>query len=788
MLTAVDAQRAESSRLIRLIAPFAAMTICAALILAAVPLTDVFRDTVPLGPDISAHAYPVWAAAQRLGSGGDLISWDAGWFDGWVAFRYYPPLPALLTALLSAFLPFAVAYKVVIASSVYLIPAAAAFVAWRVRRGWVNAAWAVVAATAYVLTPTCYLCGGSALSALTGEYANVLGMAFALWALGEFIGVLRGERPRALLALAVAATALTHPLPSVWLVVLFTAAFAVLTTIDPACADRRAAAQRLAAPLVIGAAASLWWWLPFVTSREWMTRPDFRSIDVLAVFQAIPGWQILLLLAIGGAAWAVSRRDALGIIFLVTGGAALVAALAIGADYLGNLEQIWNARLMPYALFGTYWLAVLAIRAGSDLVGFAGRRTVALAAACIAVVGYSAWVWGGLLPGISTTYTEQTVAVSANDEQVVRTYTSHFGPLAWSNPGIAESAGQRLRGQEESPRWPQMSALISTVDDLSRERGCSRVLVDQRDSIEVEGSLQQWPFPFTGALLPYWTRGCVKSLTGLQYDASFLTPAIVATDNLVSGSPEAFGVWSRRGDLDLVRGAIAMADMNVDYYITREEWSAAQARELGYSEVTARDGWVVFELPTTPPVEPLLNEPYVVTLQDGRELTDPHLWQEVSAQYLSTEFSTTDRLALGGPPGWQRISVGTVPDPKPLPQVEVSDIAIKGPDVSFRVSEPGVPVLIRRVPNSDWQVTGAEGPWPINPGFMVVVPTQNEISLQLVPPTSAAIGMWLSVIAVAAFMGLAIIDGWGLRPGTAVVRRLRPSRAGTPTTPDGDPR
>jgi len=771
--------------------PIVAIVLCALLLLMAVPPWSVFTDTIPLGPDISAHAYPIWSALERVRDGGGFVGWDPGWFDGWVAFRYYPPLGALATEGMSLVLPFAIAYKFMIALTVWLMPLTGGYFAWRIRRSRVDVAWAVIAVTAFLLTTTCYFCGGSVLSALTGEYANVLGITLALWALGAFIGVLRGESSRIVLAIAVGLTALAHPLPTAWLAIAMVLTFVIMIAVRPRRLIAKRALVRIWPPLLVGALLSVWWWLPFASTREWMTAPDFPQLDLLGVFKAIPGWPVLLLLVAIGALWAVRRRALAGIIMLSTAGFTVIVVLLITSGHLGTAGTLWDARLMPYVLLGSFWLAVLALRGIGDFAmartikssgtsahnGFlrAYTREIALAGATLLVICYSAYAWGGLIPGITT----QTTTTAGSDKhglpEINMTYTSSFGPLSWTNLGIAESVGARLIGQQRSPMWPQMQSLIDVMTSVGKEFGCARVLVDQQKTVTVDGTQHAWPFRFTGSLLPYWTQGCIKSVNGLQLDGTFLAPAIVQTDNLMSGDPETFGKWTTNLKTDLTRGAVAMADLRVDYFVTREEWQGQAARHAGYLEVASKDGWVVFSMPTFPLVQAMNSEPYVITYANGSEIVDRDAWQSIASQYLNTDFEATDRFTMAGPSSWQRSAVGTIPNPVPLPQTTLSDVAADGANVSFSVDKVGVPVIVRRTPNADWIVNGADGPWPINPGFMVIVPTQNKVTLTLATPSSAVIGGWTSAVGIASLFALIGYELW--RDNQAARRRRRPTVA-----------
>ena len=64
-----------------------------------------------------------------------------------------------------------------------------------------------------------------------------------------------------------------------------------------------------------------------------------------------------------------------------------------------------------------------------------------------------------------------------------------------------------------------------------------------------------------------------------------------------------------------------------------------------------------------------------------------------------------------------------------LPEITVSDIDVQEESVSFTVDQIGVPVLVRVSYFPNWEVSGAEGPYRVAPNFMVVVPTDTEVTL-----------------------------------------------------------
>ena len=49
--------------------------------------------------------------------------------------------------------------------------------------------------------------------------------------------------------------------------------------------------------------------------------------------------------------------------------------------------------------------------------------------------------------------------------------------------------------------------------------------------------------------------------------------------------------------------------------------------------------------------------------------------------------------------------------------------------MSFKVSETGVPVLVKVSYFPNWKVEGATGPWRATPNLMVVLPTEEKVVL-----------------------------------------------------------
>ncbi|MDQ3312650.1 MAG: hypothetical protein M3517_11145, partial [Actinomycetota bacterium] len=65
-----------------------------------------------------------------------------------------------------------------------------------------------------------------------------------------------------------------------------------------------------------------------------------------------------------------------------------------------------------------------------------------------------------------------------------------------------------------------------------------------------------------------------------------------------------------------------------------------------------------------------------------------------------------------------------------LDPVQVSDVEMGDQSLSFRVDRPGVPVLVKVSYFPNWSVEGGDGPWRIGPNMMVVVPTDEVVTMR----------------------------------------------------------
>jgi hypothetical protein len=199
--------------------------------------------------------------------------------------------------------------------------------------------------------------------------------------------------------------------------------------------------------------------------------------------------------------------------------------------------------------------------------------------------------------------------------------------------------------------------------------------------------------------------------------------------------------------------------------------------------------WHIYEVQDAETVVPLDVQPVVVNEREGdaREC-----WLEVGTSWFQQRNEWAALPAAAGPSDWQHIDVVADParqepqgqptdrcgepqsspnrrvnivqpadaiDVVELDEVEVSNVDLQQQSLSFDVSEPGVPILVRVSYFPNWDVAGAEGPYRVAPNMMVVVPTDTHVSLSYGRSTSDTIFYVLTLVGIVVAIGVRIVPG-----------------------------
>ncbi len=530
----------------------------------------------------------------------------------------------------------------------------------------------------------------------------------------------------------------------------------------------------------VGFLLSLFWFLPFYANSTYMndmgwekyTRyTDYLLADPILDSGGMPYRNLVFALAGLGILLTLIHRVRLGYFLALT-----VMAFAWIFRFFPQY-RLWNARLLPFYYLALYLLAGLALalvirsvaialqewwqqREEPAWVGAFGAGLVALIAA-VTLMGAFSWLPGGT-PGTDPNNPNRAV------------YS--WGGIDFETTIVHNWASWNYAGLEGKDAYPEFAGIMETMTAVGEEHGCGRAMW------EYEGDLQRFGTPMALMLLPYFTDGCIGSMEGLYFESSTTTPFHFLNQSELSTGPSRAQRDLPYSEFDIQQGISHLQMMGVKYYMATTDAAIeaaltddrlTQVADESFAYIDSNTGapteqrWVVFEVAETDLVVPMENEP--VVLSDADDHIDGWVYEVdppegVEGQpkppkgpgpavlWYNDPNAWAVPLASSGPDSWQRApSTATEKPVTANPPVEVSEVEVGTDSVSFEVDQIGVPVMVRISYFPNWTVSGADGPYRVTPNFMVVVPTENQVTLSF----GRSPVEWLGILAT--LVGLSMV-------------------------------
>jgi uncharacterized membrane protein len=179
----------------------------------------LIAHTTPAGGDTGSHVWGPAFLRDHLLPKGRISGWAPDWYDGFPAYMFYFPLPAVMIALLSYVLPYGIAFKLITVLGILTLPVAC----WAFGRlsgmRFPGPALLAVASVLYLFDRGFTIYGGNIASTLAGEFAFSISLSFAMLFLGVVARGLDNGKHRVLAGVLLALTGLSHLLPTVFAVV-----------------------------------------------------------------------------------------------------------------------------------------------------------------------------------------------------------------------------------------------------------------------------------------------------------------------------------------------------------------------------------------------------------------------------------------------------------------------------------------------------------------------------------------------------------------------------------------
>jgi hypothetical protein len=299
-------------------------------------------------------------------------------------------------------------------------------------------------------------------------------------------------------------------------------------------------------------------------------------------------------------------------------------------------------------------------------------------------------------------------------------------------------------GLEAKEHWPAFRELADRLRGTVNE---PRVAVEYGTEHEKAGSIRMYE------TLPFFSGR--STLEGVYNQASLLThPVYYLASELGASSPNPF---SKRHYASFDTEA-ALAHLRLfavgDVVAVSEKLVASLASRTDASLVARIPPYTLFRLRDSAPyVEPMSHEPVRAPLRGFRDRS--YRWftrRPLPRAHLV--FSEDRRFRLAEEDEW-------LPPPElPLPDGVTVSARLEPEGVAIETDRPGHPLLVKISYHPRWKVEGADGPYLVSPGLMMVVPRQRQVRLRYGRDLSDWVGLVATLTAL----------GYGVR--LALSRRL----------------
>lgn len=714
----------------------------------------IFRNNTPTGGDMGAHVWGPAFLRDNLLNNFRLSGWSMDWYSGLPMYRFYMVVPALFILLLDVILPYGIAFKIVAVSGIIALPLCAWAFGRLARFKYPMPEMFAIAATIFLYDESFTIYGGNIASTMAGEFSFSVSLAFGVLGLGYLARGLEDGTKRTTAAVLIALSALSH---GIVLIFVFGGA-AVMVLLYQNKKRLYFGVTTLAAAVLLSA----FWVLPFLTAHKYMTdmkyepRPSGASDSFWDMYFPLTAfWDIFIMVfAIIGFASSLARRKLVGVWLGV-----MVVILFIGVyvarDSLPVIGLLWNPRILPFLFLCRYLLVAIGIHAVVRAVvrlslfdrgvnADQPRQSTAAAVANNAVLWVSAI---SVLCVIGFRFQELPLGSVITGSDGSSEYA--WGPFrakADNNAFVDGWARWNFEGYEGKPAYGEYHGIVQTMKTLGEnpDHGCGRALWENN------GDLNKYGTTMALMLLPFWTDGCIGSQEGLFFEAAGTTPYHFISAAAMSKQSSNPVRELRYDNNNAELGVRYLQELGVRYYMgfTQEAIDSA-SKQPELTEVARSGPWVVYEVAGSDWVVPMATRPVVVNERAGDQR---ERWLELGSSWLQRADEWAAMPVDAGPDEWQRIDVevdlerrvGEPGDPSrsvdivvpvndievvDLPKVNVTKVRHTQNSVSFSVDKVGVPILVRVSFFPNWKVDGAEGPYRAAPNMMVVIPTENDITL-----------------------------------------------------------
>jgi uncharacterized membrane protein len=657
-----------------------------------IPWNLVFLNTTISGGDTGSHNYVAWYSHEIFPK---LKWWSPDWYAGFPFLYFYPPFLYYLTDILSFAIPFNVAFKIITLLGTFLLPLAIYLCLYFLDFEFPIPSLGAILSLAYLFLEKFSIYGGNLPSTLAGEFSYSFGFALFFIFIGLLFKNLKEKHLSPFLIVLLGLMAVVHPF-SVIVAVLEGILMVIFSFIN------KSASQTLFYLLLVYGLAfflSAFWSLPFVALMGYTSKMTWTAtINSGDIFPPtlIP-FEIFAFLS---AVYAALKKDLRLIPILLVIAAALIPYLFL------NHSSVWNTRFLPFILMS--FLMVASYGLGSLFIEFSNlikkikikkENRIIIASSLLTIIFATIFI---------SVYLPKTI-----------TYIPFW--LKWNYEGF-----------EKKAYWSELEELFSYLKTLPY----GRVMWEYR------GEYDKFGTPRVLEDIPIWTGK--PTFEGLLIESSVSGYFHFINQAETTKTPTAAIAGMEYPSFNFENGIKHLKLFGAQYFIafTPEIKQLADKYLIKLKEVNE---FAVYKIPDSEMVTLI---PQIQLIPKNKHWLD----QSIS-WYKNLDFS---QFLVFYQNKKELDEIKNILQPSDLTSSNIEIKDIKRDSLVFTTSNLYQPHLVKISYFPGWKAIGAKGPYLVSPSFMMVIPTQNEVTLKFEYNLWDKIGIILSILGLMIVVSLII--------------------------------
>ncbi|NMB92039.1 MAG: hypothetical protein GYA31_00130 [Parcubacteria group bacterium] len=649
-----------------------------------IPWQYVLKNTIISGGDTGSHNYVAWYSHEIFPK---LKWWSPDWYAGFPFLYFYPPFLYYLTDILSALIPFNIAFKLITLLGTFLLPLAIYLFLKLLKFEFPIPAIGSLFSLGLLFLEKFSIYGANLPSTLAGEFSYAFCFALFFIFFGFLYRDLKNNKVSGIPILFLALMAISHPFA-----VIVSVLVAVLLLISSLITRKfKSIFSKILITYGLGFGLSAFWSLPFLFLLGYTSKMTWtKVINFKEMFP--PTLYPLLIIAIIGLIYGFWKRKK-EILYVL-----LIIIASTIPYFLLNHSSIWNTRFLPFVIIGYIILAAMGlgffINDFSNLVfrfknsekklifNYLLRSLITIAFASIFIFVY--------LP--------KTI-----------TYIDFW--MEWN-----------YKGFESKNEWSKLVAL----SDYLKALPYGRVMWEYR------GDYDKFGTPRVLENLPIWTGK--PTFEGLLIESSISGYFHFINQAETTKTPTAAIAGMKYPSFNFENGVKHMQLFGANYFVayTQDIKNLADKYLIHLRDV---NDFSIYEVP---------HSELVTVVPDINLIKKQKGWLDQSIEwYKAMDFSN---FLVFYQNNKEKNEIDNTLKPSLLVKQPIMIKEIKKDSLTFTTENLYQPHLVKITYFPGWKATGAKGPYLISPSFMMVIPTQQEVTLKFGYNCWDKIGMGLSII------------------------------------------